>query len=114
MTDQGAAEPSLETDIYDRVHLGYTDTIIVHAAPSIFTIRFSAYRRPTPEEYAPPKVATAEMDGSDVSLLLLYGQDLSSVFWTDYRWSLMQMWDGWRWSAHGMPSRRLREYPIAR
>jgi hypothetical protein len=43
-----AAEPSLETDIYDRVHLGYTDTIIVLAAPSSFMIRSLAYRRPTP------------------------------------------------------------------
>ena len=46
-----AAESGLETDIYDRVHLGYADKIIVHAAPSIFTITTSVYRRPTPEEY---------------------------------------------------------------
>ena len=38
--------------MYDRVHLGYADTIIVPAATSIFTIRSSAYRRPTPEGYA--------------------------------------------------------------
>ena len=49
-----AAEPDLETDIYDRVHLGYTDTIIVPPGPSIFTIRSSAYRRPSPEEYGVP------------------------------------------------------------
>ena len=53
--------------MYDRVHLGYADTIIVPAAPSIFTIRSSAYRRPTPEEYERTlaRTAFARLDPSD-------------------------------------------------
>ena len=37
--------------IYYHVHQGFVDTIIVPAAPSIFTITSSAYRRPSPEGY---------------------------------------------------------------